>query len=219
VTTTVLAEGNSNCPTGGVAVHSASGTSYVCNGAAATRALAASPVNAAQIAQINAWAGLPAGTSWSLCYKGTRDNRPEGFIVSSATAGFHARCDGRAGSFFVAKTGTGQIFGGYTALAWGNSTSCVYRADPAAFLFSLTNNFKHARTGSYVDYGIYDCPTSGPTFGAGHDFTTNLSSSIYVNLGYTYACRVGTVGSATCRNDFAGAYQPDIVELEVYTRN
>lgn len=170
--------------------------------------------------EVNAWAGLPANHTWTLCYKATRDNVSPGFIAyaSSGAIQFHARCDNRGATFFVAKTAGGVLFGGYTADAWtaGSSGNCTWRTDASAFLFSLANNFKHAQTGSYPDMSTYDCGYQGPTFGAGDDFFTNLSTDAYVYLGYSYACRVGAAGSADCLNDFAGAYNPNMIELEVY---
>jgi hypothetical protein len=82
-------------------------------------------------------------------------------------------------------------------------------------MFSVSNNFKHALTGS-PDLAVYDCLTEGPTFGAGNDFTTNLATDAFVNLGYTYACRVDSTPDA-CANDFAGGAYPTMIELEVYS--
>jgi hypothetical protein len=209
VTIEQLGAGDAHCAGGGVAITSATGTAYVCGASSGYPAL----VDAAAMDQIDEWAGLPAGTPWTLCFKATRDALS--WFSKSAAATFHTRCDGRGRSFFVAKSATGEVFGGYTSLPWG--ASCGYKSDPSAFLFSLTNGFKHGQTGSNTQYALYDCSTYGPTFGGGHDFTTNLKDSAYTNLGYTYVCRVGTYGSADCRNDFAGAYQPALVELEVYS--
>ena len=92
--------------------------------------------------------------------------------------------------------------------------------DANAFLFSLTNNFKHAQTGivaSTDTYSVYDCSSYGPTFGGGHDFYTDLRTSAYANLGYTYACRVGIYGSSECWDDFAGGFDFSLVEIEVYS--
>ena len=83
-------------------------------------------------------------------------------------------------------------------------------------MFSLTNNFKHEQTGPYTDNSTYDYENYGPTFGAGNDYYTNLSTQATVGLGYSYACRVGELLSAECLNDFAGAYKPNMIELEVY---
>jgi hypothetical protein len=117
--------------------------------------------------------------------------------------------------FFVAKTAGGAVFGGYTAGAWtGGSGNCDWRTDAHAFLFS--NNFKHEQTDTYPDMSVHDCGTEGPTFGAGHDFYTNLSTDAYVNLGNSFICRVGDPGSEECINDFAVGSNPNMIELEVY---
>ena len=86
----------------------------------------------------------------------------------------------------------------------------------ALVLFSITNDFKHEQTGPYTDMSIHDCGAEGPTFGAGNDFYTNLSTDAYVNLGWSYACRVGELASEECQVDFAGGARPNMVELEVY---
>ena len=98
-----------------------------------------------------------------------------------------------------------------------SSGNCSWRTDnTATFLFSLTNNFKHEQTGPYANSSTYDCATYGPVFVAANDFYTNLSTDVYVDLGWSYACRVGDIGSVECRNDFAGDYHPTMIELEVY---
>jgi TLD protein len=173
-------------------------------------------VTSAQIDQINAWAALGGGTTWHLCYKGTRDAAVGSFFLQS---GFHAQCDNKGSTFFVAKTSQGKLFGGYTSRPWGSGPSCNYYSDDTAFLFSLTNNYKHTQTGiaGTTVYSVFDCASYGPTFGGGHDFYTDLRNSAYTNIGYTYACRVGTYGSDQCRNDFAGPSQLSLIELEVYS--
>ena len=176
-------------------------------------------VSSSDVDQINAWAGLPGGTTWHLCFKGTRD-AAGGFFLPGGSQGFHAKCDNKGSTFFVAKSTVGRLFGGYTSRPWNSGAGCSYHFDASAFLFSLTNNFKHEQTGTYGYYNqhsVYDCGTYGPTFGGGHDFYTNLQTTTYTNLGWTYACRVGSLGSSVCRNDFTGAYQPVLVELEVYS--
>jgi TLD protein len=184
-------------------------------------------ITAAEMDLVNDWAGLPSGFPWNLCYKGTRDDSG-GFYNNGGAVLFHQRCDNRGPSFFVAKTQNGNLFGGYTSRAWESGSivrdsgngSCSYHYDPDAFLFSLTNNFKHTQTGDYASaqsYSVYDCYSYGPVFGGGSDFFTNLKTESYTNLGHEYACRVGSYGSRECREDFAGNYNPLIIELEVYT--
>ena len=211
VTLTQLAAGDANCPNGGVAVNAESGTGYVCGAPQGYPAL----VDAAAMQKIDAWAGLPSDTRWSVCYKATRDNGGFSFASSTALA-FHGRCDGYARTFFVAKSTAGALFGGYAGQPWGAAT-CGYKSDPAAFLFSLTNSFRHGLISSSASaYAMYDCPTLGPTFGMGHDFSTNLKDQVSVSLGYSYACRTGS-GSPACSTDYVGMATPvALVELEVY---
>ena len=160
---------------------------------------------------------MPSDKVWSLCYKATRDNANTGFIAHSGAVKFHAGCDNRGATFFVAKTQDGHVFGGYTATAWkGGSEGCTYRTDDSAFLFSMTHNVKQEQTGPAAGNSIWDCGSDGPTFGGGNDFYTNLSTEASVNLGWSYACNVGDISSDECINDFAGAYHPIMIELEVY---
>jgi hypothetical protein len=222
VTVTQLSAGNANCPNGGAKVTSTSGTAYVCNpsaGGSGGSGPQVQPVigDAATFAKVNGWAGLPEGQSWTLCYKATRDNVNPGFIAYAnyGALQFHSKCDNRGATFFVAKTASGAVFGGYTSGAWLASTGyCNWRTDDHAFMFSVSNNFKHALVG-YPDYAVYDCLTDGPTFGSGNDFFTNLATDAFVNLGNTYACRV-EASPEECAADFAGGAYPVMVELEVY---
>jgi hypothetical protein len=214
-----LGQGDANCPTGGVAVTSVGGTMYVCNGAnGASHTVQPAIVGAGEIAQINAWAGLTAAPpNWKLCYKGTRDLSISGFMQDGAAA-FHAGCNNKGKTFFVAKANTGHVFGGFTSRPW--TGACQFRSDATAFLFSLTNNFKYVQGGGVEKsgaYSIYDCYSYGPTFGGGHDFYTDLRSSSYASVGYSYTCRVGASYSEECQIDFAGARTPILIELEVYS--
>lgn len=226
VSVTQLPIDDPNCPNGGVAITSQhpiitaqngmmaaeNGTVNVCSAPQGLPAL----VDEAAKQQINIWAGLPSDTSWTLCFKASRDST-SWFAGSGGPNVFHSRCNNRGRTFFVAKSTSGNVFGGYTTLPWG-AASCVYKHDFAAFLFSLTNSYKHTLKGN-GDNAVYECPAQGPAFGNGYDFTTNLKDSASANLGVTYACRVGDVGSSACRNDFVGAASPlALVEFEVYAQ-
>jgi hypothetical protein len=204
VTATALPPGDGPCPYGGAEFTSANGVTDACSGFQGTPAL----VTQEQIAQIEDWAGRAA--RWKLCYKHSRDGVAA--INNSALAVFHAACDVSGAKFFVAKTANGALFGGYTSVGWGGP--CGYRADDSAFLFSLTNLFRHGLINAAN--AVYACSTHGPTMGIGQDFYTNLVAA-YCSPGSTYVCRVGTRASTECRNDLCGGYQPPIVELEVYT--
>ena len=73
---------------------------------------------------------------------------------------------------FVARLSTGKTIGGYTSLATGFHTSSrrnTYETDRSAFIFSLTNKYKHTQTATSGTNAIYRRSTYGPTMGGGHD--------------------------------------------------
>jgi hypothetical protein len=119
----------------------------------------------------------------------------------------------------VATTSTDKVVGGYASVNWTGVSSCGYKVDSEAFLFSLTNDFRHVATGSNTTTGLYDCSSDGPTFGGGWDLrvTNGMGTT---NLGYTYSCRVGASGSGDCLEDFAGVRSLSdkftYTELEVF---
>ena len=163
-------------------------------------------LNATQMAQINTWIGTP-GQSWVRCYhRGTH---------GTATSTFHAQCDARGPSVTVISLSNGRLIGGYASVSW--NTGSAYFGNSSSFLYSLTNSYKHSHI-QYTHY-LYGNSNYGPTWGGGHDLhtgTNTIGNGAYCNLGHNYACRVGTYGSDTCRNDFCGVYQPTISDLEVF---
>ena len=106
-------------------------------------------------------------------------------------------------------------------------SSCQNRYDSQAFLFSLINKpgwapVKLNQTGQYSHYrlSIYDCSSSGPTFGNGWDLAiydyASSNTNSYTNLGYTYSPPSGyNYGDSFTRTFLAGTYQftPDEVEI------
>jgi hypothetical protein len=67
---------------------------------------------------------------FTLLYKTSRD----GFSVED----FHLKCDGHENTLTILKaTKSSFIFGGFTTVDWESSVQ--WKADPNAFLFSLTN--------------------------------------------------------------------------------
>jgi len=162
------------------------------------------------IDQINDWIGTP-GQNRARCFKMTVDG-------ASPTT-FHTLCNNKGPTLFVANLNSsgvgGRKMGGYAPVSWTSSNQ--YKGNSSAFLFSLTNNYKHTWPGvSSVSRWMFDHSSYGPTFGGGHDFYTNLSGNTYCNIGYSYSCRVGSYGSTQCRDDLCGTYQPTIEDMEVY---
>ena len=101
------------------------------------------------------------------------------------------------------------------------------RYDSNAFLFSLVNKpgwapVKLPQAGKYSSrrqYSIYNNPSYGPTFGAGHDiYISNYASSnrnSHTNLGHEYSPPSGySYGSTFTLTFLAGTYNftPDEIE-------
>ena len=108
-------------------------------------------------------------------------------------------------------------------------SSCGYRYDSKAFLFSLVNKpgwapVKLTQTGRYGSsraHSTYSCSSYGPIFGGGNDiFLSDYASSnknSLANLGYTYAPPSGySYGSTFAHTFLAGGsnyyFQPDEIE-------
>ena len=89
-------------------------------------------LTAAQAAQLQAWVGGSGSPrAWAEVYRGSRD----GFTAAS----FHRLCDDKARLLVLVRDAeAGWLFGGFTALGFLKGANRYY-ADPAAFLFSLTN--------------------------------------------------------------------------------
>jgi hypothetical protein len=151
-----------------------------------------------------------ARSSYGKCYDWLRDGG------DSTT--FHTNCDNKGSTVTVAKLSTNYIVGGYTTTDWATTG---YSADTSAFLFQLTNGFKLDRCGAggCSNHERYSASSYWPTFGGGHDLYLHRGST-YCNVGYTFACRVGSYATSTCRNDFCGAYSSlTFSELEVWYEN
>jgi hypothetical protein len=87
---------------------------------------------------------------WSLLYRGTRD----GFEPSD----FHSKCDGHSNTLTIVKAKQSKfIFGGFTTVPWDSLD--IFRSDPNAFIFSLTNRdskpLKMKVNSNTQDYAIF----------------------------------------------------------------
>ena len=119
------------------------------------------------------------------------------------------------------------VTAGFPFLFSLTDSSSKYQYDSKAFLFSLVNRPGWApvqlpQTGRYSSnraHSVLFGPSSGPTFGAGHDiFISNFASSksnSQSNLGYTYSPPSRhNYGSTFAKTFLAGTYTftPDEVE-------
>jgi hypothetical protein len=132
---------------------------------------------------LNRWIGENLQQRWVLLYKAS----DHGW----SSAEFHNRCDSRGPTITIVRTAKGAEFGGYASVSWEKERG--YRADPNAFLFSITTiDGKPTETvhGQYahLNCAIYSQTKYGPSFGNGFDLYINLDypSSSYAHLGHTY---------------------------------
>ena len=140
-----------------------------------------------------------------------------------SAADFHRKCDNIRNTLTIIKSSNGNIFGGYTDIAWDSNN--VWRSDQNAFLFSLVNKnnkpFK-AKISSNGQNAIYCKGIYGPTFGTGHDIlissNSNTNSSSFSNFGKTYKHPDYQLGSTEAQSILAGAYNFQTVEIEIYKK-
>jgi hypothetical protein len=168
-------------------------------------------VNATEGLKINAWIGTP-GQLWKLCYKKGTD--------AATPLAFHTNCDGKGASVTIAKlitATTTRIMGGYTGISWASTGS--WKTDPAAFLFSITNDYKHTLVTATGASAVYHTSTYGPTWGSGHDFTINSTmNGGYCYFPYTFSCQPGLT-TDQCRTGLCGSYNTwTVPELEVWIK-
>ncbi len=146
-------------------------------------------------------------------YRGSRD----GF----ASRDFHEKCDNVPHTLVLVKSTNGNVFGGYVDAPW--SSKDVWSHDTNAFLFSLVN--KSDRPARFVSVGVestYSNGLFGPTFGGGYDLYiadhSNLNTSSYSNLGYTYKHGNFSFGTNEATSFLAGAFSFQVEEIEVFQR-
>ena len=113
-------------------------------------------------------AGWASGKQFTtLCYSKQQHG--------ASSSAFHSGCDGRGASLTIMRLSTGRVIGGYTSASW-SSSSGYYSRDCNAFLFSITNNYKHTiqHLSSCSEYAMYRRSDYGPTFGNGHDLLFHM---------------------------------------------
>lgn len=141
-----------------------------------------------QAVQLQAW--LPPGGShspsdWREVYRATK----HGF----GAADFHARCDRSPRLLvLVRERDGGSLFGGYTSVGFSPHASSFY-ADPAAFLFSLTNLLGHPEKLESLGSGddLFYADHASASFGDGCGLhicgDANTVAGSYVRTGLAYA--------------------------------
>jgi hypothetical protein len=158
--------------------------------------------------------GFESTQNFDLLYRGSL----HGFKASD----FHKKCDNIPKTLTIIKSTNGNIFGGYTEATWDQSH--VFKSDKSAFLFSLVNCEKkpvkvNTANGKEAD-AIYCYPRYGPVFGSYFDICifddSNLHSKSFSNFGRTYLLQGYTNTSEKAKCFFAGSYQFQVEEIEVF---
>jgi len=130
-------------------------------------------------------------------------------------------CDGKGATITVVKSSGGYMFGGYTDVAW--SQSSTYKSSCTSFLFSLKCHAglgplkMDVKSGSN-NHAVYHISGYGPTFGGGHDLCivsnpnqSNTNTS-YTNTGHTYQLPDGVADYCF----LTGARDFGVAEYEVF---
>ena len=157
---------------------------------------------------------------FTLLYRGTRD----GFDGRD----FHSKCDGHTNTLTIIKPKeSSYIFGGFTTAKWESGRlPGIYKSDPNAFIFSLTNKdnkpVKMKINPKRHKYAIYCFPNDGPTFGGGHDIyisnDANTAMDSYSYLGFSYSHPQYARGTNEARTFLAGSLEFQMREIEVYKK-
>jgi hypothetical protein len=160
------------------------------------------------------------GMQFSLLWRGGRD----GFGAPD----FHSRCDGHANTLTVILDTDGNIFGGFTPVAWesrvwngksGNDNNCR-KTDPSqkSFVFTLKNPHNIAAQRFLLkpdmkDNAILCYSTSGPHFwDIGVKDNCNANTNSYTCFGNSYTNSTG-LGWETF---FTGSRKFQVKEIEVF---
>ena len=151
-----------------------------------------------------------------LLYRGSKD----GFDASK----FHSLCDNQGATITFAKSQQGNIFGGYTDIAFVHAG---YKAGSGnSFLFKLTETGKYQKLKCIKkDKEVYHHSDHLPTFGDGHDLffanNCNQNTSSYSNPGSSYQAPPGTTHNSEEGNAYltGSNYNFQVVEIEVFKLN
>jgi hypothetical protein len=125
------------------------------------------------------------------------------------SADFHRTCDNVPRLLLIARSTSGDVFGGFTSVGFGGGNYTA-KVDDAAFVFTLINPHGIAPTmlpsKSGNSFAVQQVLSHGALFGRGSDLcfcsNCNTSASSYSNPGTSYTDTTGK-GSAL----FTGAYQ------------
>jgi hypothetical protein len=162
------------------------------------------------------------GHPWKLLYRGSRD----GFEVGR----FHGTCDGHSGTITLIRCTNGNIFGGYTPIAWESrnlpdNKDGHWKCDETltSFIFTLKSPHnmaprKFPLIPEHKQYAIACFHNLGPCFGSGGAIVVCDQSNRNEN-NYTYKFGRRTYINTTGLDGetfFTGAKQFKAQEIEVF---
>jgi len=148
-----------------------------------------------------------------------------GFVANN----FHSKVYGIKGSLFVIKSTNGNVFGGFTKISLGLLPEGWY-SDPSSFLFSLINQQNYpcklnpkdnnaqivpASKNYIVAFGSSNSTASGSDIAIYDESNSQIQS--YSNLGFAYQLPQNI--TIDTKFFFAGSYNFQTLEIEVYTGN
>ena len=127
----------------------------------------------------------------------------EGFLANN----FHSKCDGKKNTVTLVETLNGKRFGGFTDIAWDQSSS--YKNCSNGFIFSFDDKSIYYNKNN--SYEIYYQSGYGPTFGGGFDFyicdKCNSSNSSSENSGSSYDTKGKKFAMAGANNFYVKDYE------------
>ena len=126
-------------------------------------------------------------------------------------------CDSKGSTLTVILSGEGQVFGGFTSIAWKSTPEEVHAKDTTAFIYSLTSFAKCNK--QLNDHSVITSAAAGPTFGYndvyGYDLQIvndcNTANNTFFG-GNTYELPAGADSSSY----LAGGNDYTVKDIEVY---
>jgi hypothetical protein len=145
---------------------------------------------------------------WKLLYRGSS--------CGFRSCDFHRACDGHPNTVTVILTMNGNIFGGFTPIAWNSNEEWEADDSQRSFLFTVKDESGRPPTAFPIvncEHAIQGNPSYGPMFGGGSDLWVANKSRTWQSTckgsGHTY------------RNEQVGAFlgEPNFVvkEIEVFS--
>ena len=154
---------------------------------------------------------FPSSQKWKLIYRAIQD----GFGANQ----FHIKCDNQPNTFVLIKSGSGNVFGGFTSQDWATNG---YKTDPNAFIFSFINKdnkplaMKCHRPTKAVYCSVQECPSFGTDIIIKSNSNTNNNNSS--DLGYCYSHPQYVFGSDEAKSFLAGSEKFLATEIEIFTK-